>query len=108
MGIWRSSASMSGVDAAGAMGLIGLIFCLKTSILQAIWNVLIILGGESTTKRYEDNTRAFDGQKKGLLLQHDFGHLRHPDGLGSGHDAQHSTARRIGRWGHCNHEKGHY
>lgn len=27
LGIWRSSASMSEVDAAGAMGLIGLISC---------------------------------------------------------------------------------
>ena len=99
LGIWRSSACMSEVDAAGAMGLIGLIFCLKTSILRAIWKFLAILAGKSSTKRYEDNTRAFDGKKERLLLQHNCGHLRHPDGLRCGHDAQHSTARRIGRWG---------
>lgn len=46
LGGGRSSASMSGIDGVGLMGLIGLIICLKTSILRAIWNVLIILGGE--------------------------------------------------------------
>ena len=49
LGVWRSSASMGGVD---AMGLIGLIKC---------WTVLAIFVGESMMNRYEDYTRAFDG-----------------------------------------------